>query len=157
MKKIIGFTVVVCLSVILSSCAGTERDEWKEYYANSDNNLSGIESLSNEQRDLVNSLFVDNKTLSDNIKKSTSIGHNQQEICNSIRESREYVNCLKSLMVINRKSADIEIMTANYFAKNEMREQAKEFYRHVITTYPGSAYSEYTKQAEFGLEDLKGK
>ncbi|MGA2403923.1 MAG: hypothetical protein ABSG91_19825 [Syntrophobacteraceae bacterium] len=47
---------------------------------------------------------------------------------------------------------------AKFFALAGTKEDlgtAKTFYRLIITTYTGPAYTSYVKQAEFGLEDLK--
>ena len=59
------------------------------------------------------------------------------------------------------KSACIHLLfTAKIFAyagtKKDL-DTAKELYRLIITSYTGSAYTSFVKEAEFGLEDLREK
>ncbi|HBR21387.1 MAG TPA: hypothetical protein DD713_02275 [Nitrospiraceae bacterium] len=128
---------------------------WDEYYRQNVNNLSDSERLFNEQTSLINSKTSDFDALQAHISRADAVRADQQNQCAWAHGTRSYIDCLTNLGLIAGKTADLELITADYFAQKGKKDQAKAMYRRVITTYVGDAYRSYVKRAEFGLEDLK--
>lgn len=66
-----------------------------------------------------------------------------------------YGTAMISYSFIVESLAEMTLEVADMYRQLGMRDEAKKYYRLVITTYTGNAYKSQVKKAEFGLEDLK--
>jgi thiaminase len=110
----------------------------------------------NEQANLIENNTTDFDKLLLNITKATAIRADQESQCSwAYPSTSTYIDCLTNYRLIGEQSAQLEVMTAKYFAQKGRIDKAKELYRNIITTYVGDSYRSYVRQAEFGLNDLK--
>ncbi len=153
MKKVV---LMLLFATMWYGCLSNPySNRWNEYYQQNYNNLVNIENLSKEQAELIRSDTADQGKLMLNIDKAKLIRADQENQCSWAYGTSSYIDCLTNLRLVAEQSAQMEIITAKYFAQKGMKDKAKEMYRNIITTYVGDAYRSYVKQAEFGLEDLK--
>ena len=152
-----SFLLLICLFLLYGCMGGYQSPVWDGYHERNYNNLVEIRRLAEEQASLIKDKTTDFELLEQKIGRATLIMIDQQNNCNRIYRTSSYFDCSITLRLVASKSAEMEVITADYFAKNGMKDKAKEMYRNIIITYVGDAYKSYVKQAEFGLKDLEEK
>ena len=153
MKKIV--LLLVCIYMLTGCSRATNRSD--DYHQQNNDNQTNIDNLSKEQSVLINGNTSDYRKLLLNIKKTARIVGDQNKQCLLAIQSPSYFDCMNIFRSVNIESAKIELITAEYLAKNGKKEIAKEIYHDIITTYIGNTYAPYVKQAKLSLKDLNEK
>jgi hypothetical protein len=153
MNKIIFLLTCICM---FTSC-GQAPNRSDDYQQQINDNQTTIYNLSKEQSGLINSNTSDYSKLLLNIKKTARIVGDQNKQCLLAIQTPSYFECMSIFRSLNIESAKIELITAEYLAKNGKKELAKEIYHDIITTYIGNTYAPYVKQAKLSLKGLNEK